>query len=226
MNIKIAIIGEDSDAEDVLFLGFKYFMPEKVILLVKKDQKKKVEKIKKNLDVFNINYDIREVSNFLELEEVFVNIKNIYDLYKNDSLVINVDTDYMSSCLALSSAFVNGILAIGMLEDKIITYPIMKFSYYNAINEKKMYLLNIINKKEEIESMEELSKLSGMSLPLIAYHLSGNRDSKGLVEMNLVETKRDGASIKIKLTQLGRLISANKIDVSSCSVSNKLKKKK
>ena len=135
------------------------------------------------------------------------------NLYKNDTLVINVDADYMTSCLALSSSFVNGVQAIGVLKDEVIAYPIMKFSYYNAINDKKMDILKLINDKGKFSSMEELSKKSKMSLPLIAYHLKGNRDSQGLVQMNLVETHKKDSSVCINLTELGKLIANGYVDI-------------
>jgi hypothetical protein len=159
------------------------------------------------------------------LEEVFRVIKEISQLYSKDNIVINVDTDYMSSCLALSSAFVNGIAAIGMMEDEIITYPIMKFSYYNAINEKKMSILRLIDEHSQIESMEKLSKLAEMSLPLIAYHLKGNRDSKGLVDMNLVKTYRENGSLSITLTELGKLIVKGYVDFECVDCDKRSKKK-
>lgn len=224
VNLVIAIIGEDEDAGEVLFKGFKKFPAQKVVLLVKEGQNEKAKDIIKDLEKFGIEYEERVVSEFLELEEVFREIKYVSDYYKDESIVINVDTDYMSSCLALSSAFVNGILAIGILKEEIMAYPIMKFSYYNAINEKKMELLRIISKEKKIRSMENLSKLSGLSLPLIAYHLKGNRDSKGLVEMNLVETKRESGSLSICLTDLGRLIVGNSVDF-VCSKSSEKGKK-
>lgn len=213
VNTLVAIIGEDRDAEEVLFKGFKNFYPESIILLTKSKCLKSSKKIKSNLSKFDINIDIEEISNFPQLEEVFMKIRDITNLFKGDTLVINVDTDYMTSCLALSSAFVNGVQALGILGDKIIVYPIMKFSYYNAINEKKMNLLKILNDKGKVGSMEELSKLSKMSLPLIAYHLKGNRDSKGLTEMNLVETKKKESSVCVSLTELGKLIANGYIDV-------------
>lgn len=224
-NIVIAIIGEDRDAEDVLFKGFKNFNPEKVILLTKEGYEKKSELISKNLTKFNIESNLKKVSSFLHLEEVFKEIKEISQLHSKDNIVINVDTDYMSSCLALSSAFVNGIAAIGMMEEEIITYPIMKFSYYNAINDKKMSILRIINEQGIIESMEKLSKLAKMSLPLIAYHLKGNRDSKGLVEMNLVKTERENGSLNVSLTELGKLIVKGYVDFECVDCDKRSKKK-
>ncbi len=223
-NILIAIIGEDSDASEMLFKGFKKFTPSKVVLLVKKKYEKKINSIEKELSKFGISSEHYLVSDFLHMEEVFMKIKDMSNLYSKDNIVINVDTDYMSSCLALSSAFVNGIAAIGVLKDEIIAYPIMKFSYYNAINEKKRFILETISKYQEIESMEKLSKLTKMSLPLIAYHLKGNRDSKGLIEMNLVEAQRKEGSISLKLTELGRLIVGGYIDF-NCNVKNNKKKK-
>lgn len=212
VNVVVAVIGEDSDASEILFKGFKKFPAKIVYLIVKKNYKKKAEDIKKELSKFDIDVTMDLASNFLELEEVFNIIRKVSQLYSNESVVINVDTDYMSSCLALSSAFVNGIQAIGVLEEELITYPIMKFSYYNAINEKKMKILQTLSKQGKVESMEKLSKLTKMSLPLIAYHLKGNRDSKGLVEMNLIETKRENGSLCIWLTDLGNLIVNGAVD--------------
>ena len=52
---------------------------------------------------------------------------------------------------------------------------------------RRWEILRHINNKGEFDSMEMLSKKSKMSLPLIAYHLRGNKDSEGLVSMNLVK---------------------------------------
>lgn len=205
-NIVIAILGEDEDARDILFEGFKKFEPDEVILLVKKDYKKKGKEIIKELNSKSILYKSQTISSEPHIEEVFLEVKKISQIYSNENIVINVDTDYFTSCLALSSAFVNGITAIGFMKEEIIVYPIMRFSYYNALNEKKLELLKLINKKKSIASMDELAKLSKMSLPLIAYHLRGNKDSKGLIEMNLVESKKEKGIVSLKLTSLGRLI--------------------
>jgi len=212
-NVQVAIIGEDSDAKEILFKGFKMFSPDIVVLIVKEKYIRKGEKIEKSLKELDINSKIFKVGNSLVLEEVFTKIKEIQNIYSKDILVINVDTDYMTSCLALSSAFVNGIAAIGILNEKIITYPIMKFSYYNAINEKKFEILKMIYKHEKIDSMEKLSRFTKMSLPLIAYHLKGNRDSEGLVEMKLVEANKHEGHVVLSLTELGKLIVQGSVDV-------------
>ena len=137
-NVLIGIVGEDKDCEEVLFKGFKRFYPDVVVLLVKSKYVKSAKRIEKNLRKHDIDINVYEISNFPSLEEVFMKIRDMQSLYDEDTIVINVDCDYMTSCIALSSAFVNGIAAIGILDDEIIAYPIMKFSYYNAVNDKKM----------------------------------------------------------------------------------------
>lgn len=214
-NVLLAIIGEDNDAKEILIKGFSHFLPETVILLTKSKYVKKSEKIKKELAKLNIETYSVDVSNYLHLEEVFMKITEISKSHSQDTVVINVDTDYMSSCLALSSAFVSGIQAIGILGEDVIAYPVMKFSYYNAINEKKMKIIKLLNDKGAVGSMDELSKLSKMSLPLIAYHLKGNRDSKGLVEMNLVETTKRDQTVCVSLTELGKLLANGYIEVNN-----------
>jgi hypothetical protein len=204
--VLISIIGEDDDAKEVLFKGFKEFSAKKVILLVKEGYEEHSKKIIKGLSLLHVNFEEKPFPENPQLEDVFLSIKEISEMYKDSQIVLNVDTDYYTSCLALSSAFVNGITAIGMLKDEIIVYPVMKFSYYHALNKKKMELLEIIAKEKCVESMEKLSQLANMSLPLIAYHLKGNRDSRGLEELNLVELKREKGSLKISLTPLGNLI--------------------
>jgi hypothetical protein len=205
-NVVIGIVGKDNDVSEMLFKGFKKFYPDKLELLIKENSTSNTKKIIKNLEQFGIEIETSQISSDAHLEEIFLSIKQISEKYTSHKLIINVETDYETSCLALSSAFVNGIQAIGILNDKIIAYPIMKFSYYNAINEKKLELLTIINKKQILNSMEELSKLAKISLPLIAYHLKGNKDSQGLIDMNLVETERIDGKLQLTLSDLGKLI--------------------
>lgn len=213
-NLLIAIVGEDNDVFEIIEMGLEYYFPQQVILLYKENRSNKLDKVMKRLNKAGImDIVIKQITKNPTLEEVFIEIKQISKNYSDKNIVINVDTDYYTSCISLSSAFVSGIQAIGILKDKIISYPIMKFSYYNAINDKKMEILKHLD-SEEFDSMEKLAKKSNMSLPLIAYHVRGNRDSKGLEEMKLVETNKIENSVNIKLTDLGKLLVKGHIDIS------------
>jgi hypothetical protein len=205
-NVQIAIIGADKDVQEVLYKGFRKFPVDTLILLIKQRYLKKSRNLIKSCEQQGISIVEEHISDSPSLEEIFSHISRLVLRYQDDAVVINVDTDYMTSCLALSSAFVNGIQAMGILDDEIIVYPVMKFSYYSAINQKKMEILSAIYERGTIPSMEELGREISMSLPLVAYHLRGNRESKGLIAMNLVHTERVDGAISLSLTDLGRLI--------------------
>lgn len=225
MYTMIGILGPDNDALDVLYRGMKGFGIDKVIVIAAKEFEYKAQEAKKDLEKFRIPVDIYKIKDHKHMEQVFDVIRQIKEIEKEKNLMINVDTDYMSSCLALSSAFVNGIQAIGMMDEEVIAYPIMKFSYYNALSDKKTTLLNLIFEKGQYNSFEELSKDTGMSLPLVTYHIKGTHNKPGLEEMGLVSAEKINGKIKVRLSQLGRLISKGCVDYERLDEKKKLKKK-
>src|SRR3989344_2966575 len=158
MEEMLAIIGGDDDADEVLYHGLKEFPSKKVILISPVEAAQKVQQIKNDMAKFKIPVETHEIKNPGSLEEVFGLINKINEKEKGNRLIINVDTDYMSSCLALSAAFVNGVQAIGVVNEQIIAYPIMKFSYYNALSTKKMKIMKELFKRGSFISFDELSK--------------------------------------------------------------------
>ena len=206
-NTMIAIIGEDNDAFDMLQKGLEEFPSERVVLIASERFEKKADKVSAKVQQGETKYvRITKIQNTASLEDVFITMKRIAEEEQGNSCIINVETDYMSSCLALSSAFVNGIQAIGVMRDKVIAYPIMKFSYYNTLTDKKMKILETLYENKDWTTVEDLQKSIKMSAPLISYHLNGNLKSKGLKEMGLVETKETKGRLQINLSTLGKLL--------------------
>jgi DNA-binding MarR family transcriptional regulator len=212
MFIVVGIVGEDSDAADVLYMGMRDFPAERVVLITEREFEKKCENIIKDLERFKIPTEIEYVKQKESMEEIFGKIRKISEKFSGKKILINVDTDYLSSCIALSSAFVNGVQAIGVLNDEIKAYPIMKFNYYNALSDKKLEILRAIYEKGKYDSIEGLSKTLKMSLPLVSYHIRGTRDKQGLEDMGLVETKKNQTKIEIYLSALGKLITKGYVD--------------
>ena len=212
MDVMVGIIGGDDDADEVLFHGLKEFPSKKVILVAPTGALKKVDQIKTDLAKFKIPVEMLDIKNPGSLEEVFSTINKIRDREQDNNVVINVDTDYMSSCLALSAAFVNGVQAIGIVNEQVMAYPIMKFSYYNALSDKKLKIMKELHKRGNYISFDELSKKVSMSLPLMSYHINGNLKSSGLNELGLVEIKEDGYRKEIRLNMLGRLLVKGQVD--------------
>ena len=202
-NIIIAPVGDNMDA---LFIGLREFPTEKVILLTPPERLEDAERAVQDLDRFKIPAKIMEIKGNI-WEEMFRKIAEISQAENNKNILVNTATgDRMTTCAATSAAFVNGIKAFSVDNGMTMLLPVLKFSYYRMLTDKKMEILKMLSKPDCCMSLEELSKRTKMSLPLISYHINGNLKSEGLKEMGLAETNEKKGRIEIKLSTLGRLL--------------------
>lgn len=203
-HIIIAPVGDNINA---LFIGIKEFSTELVILLSPKERLNSAKYAKNELEKFQIPCQIIEIKGDI-WEEMFVKIAEIKEQQKNKPILINTATgDKTSTCAATSAAFVNGLKAFSVENNQVMLLPVLKFSYYKLLTEKKLKILEILAKDSTCcSSLEELSKKTGMSLPLISYHINGNLKSEGLKELGLVDIEEQRGKIKINLSMLGKLL--------------------
>jgi DNA-binding transcriptional ArsR family regulator len=146
-------------------------------------------------------------------EAMFQKIAELKAVEKDKDIIINTSSgDRMTQCAATSAAFVNGLKAISVAGNNTMVLPVLKFSYYSMLTDKKMTILKLLNKPGCCSSLEELSKKTNMSLPLISYHINGNLKSEGLKEMGLVDTKENKGRISLMLSTLGRLLLKGYVD--------------
>jgi len=204
-NVVIAPVGEHMDA---LYVGIKEFPTERIILITPEKNLEKAEEAKEELKKFNIPVQIKEIKGHL-WEETFRAVADIKNIEKDQSILINVGTgDRDTRCAATSAAFVNGIRAFGVDDDNnAMLLPVLKFSYYKVITDKKMSILRTIyDEKNCCSSLDSLAKKTNMSLPLISYHINGTLKSEGLKQLGLVETEETKGRVKVVLTIQGRLL--------------------
>ena len=203
--MKYVVVAPVSENIDGLFVGIKEFSTSRVILITPKDKLETAKQAKKDLEKFQIPTQIKQIEGNL-WEEMFRVIAEIKKIEKD--IIINVATgDRMTRCAATSAAFVNGIKAFDVTQEGPMLLPVLKFNYYKMITEKKMQMLRIIYTEEKCcASLEELSKKTKMSLPLISYHINGNLKSEGLKDLGLVKTSEKKGKVAIELTMLGRLL--------------------
>ena len=202
-NIIIAPVGDNMDA---LFIGLREFPTERIILLTPPERVKDAERAMQDLDRFKIPAKIMEIKGNL-WEEMFRKVAEIKEAEKDKNILVNTATgDRLTTCAATSAAFVNGIKAFSVDNGMTMLLPVLKFSYYKMLTDKKMEVLKMIGKPDCCMSLEELSKRTKMSLPLISYHINGNLKSEGLKKMGLVETNEKKGRIEIKLSTLGRML--------------------
>ncbi|MBI2208117.1 hypothetical protein HYU50_01335 [Candidatus Woesearchaeota archaeon] len=199
----VAPVGDNMDA---LFVGLREFPTERVILISPEGKLDDANKAKKDLDKFKIPAQIVEIKGNI-WESMFQKIAEIKALEKDKDIIVNTATgDRMTTCAATSAAFVNGLKAMSVEGDMAMMLPVLKFSYYNMLTDKKMDILKLLSKPGCCASLEELSKKTKMSLPLISYHINGNLKSEGLKDMGLVETTESKGRIAVQLSTLGRLL--------------------
>ena len=203
-NIVVAPMGSNLDA---LFIGIREFPTEKIYLIVDENKINNAERAKKDLERFKIPVEIVTFKGDL-WEEIFKNISWIKERERNKNVLVNVATgDRDETCAAISAAFVNGIRAFSVTDGKPMLLPVLKFSYYKLLTDKKMEILRVLRKFENCcSSLEELSEKTKMSLPLMSYHINGNVKSEGLRKLGLIESEEKKGRIQVKLTTLGKLL--------------------
>lgn len=204
--MKSVIIAPVGDNVDALFIGLKELNVEKVVLIATKRLERKAESMMKDLQKFKIPAELVRIENY-NWEEVFRVVAEIKGREGKD-ILINVATgDTTSRCATTCAAFVNGIKAFDIVDDEVMMLPVLKFSYYRLIPERKMGILKYLYKNQDCcASLDELSKRLKMSPPLISYHINGTLKSEGLEKMGLIETMEGRRRTKLELTTLGKML--------------------
>ena len=191
-----------------LFVGIREFPTERVVLIAAPDQAKEAEKTRRELEKFKVPCKVIEIKGNV-WEETFRQVAEIKRMEGDDKrILVNVSTgDRETRCAATSAAFVNGIKAFGVADNDIWMLPILKFSYYKQLTDKKLSILKVLySNKDCCSSLEELSKKTHMSLPLLSYHINGNLKSEGLKELGVVDTTETKGKVTVTLTVMGRLL--------------------
>ena len=212
--LQIATFGQDKEG---ILAGIRNFPIHKLILLHYKDDVKLVEEFSSNLrSTLGISISLKLIAQpdiiRSAMEHVSQIIKEEGSNY--EQVLINVSAgDKMIGCAALSCAFVNGIKAFGTdMQGNPMLLPILKLSYNEIISDAKIKILQAIdNIGGSVESLEELSKNCDFGKPLLSYHIHGSSESKGLVQLGLVDVERlERGRTKITLNTLGKMLISTK----------------
>ncbi len=192
---------------DALYLGIRDFPTEKVYLIAAPESLKDAMAARESLEKFKIPAEILQIRGNL-WEETFEIIAKIRERVKERELIVNVATgDRDMRCAATSAAFVNGLKAISVMGDETMLLPVLKFSYYRLLSDRKMDILRTLYiEKDCCASLEEMSNKMKMSLPLLSYHINGTMKTEGLKRLGLVETVEEKGRVKVALTTLGKLL--------------------
>jgi hypothetical protein len=206
--LQIAIVGGNDDA---VFVGLRNFPAHKLILItpvVNAEQSRVLSA--KLADTLKLTVDIVEVKD----GSIQTMLDTIGELVRRDTdgfqdFLINVGPAGRDlACAGVTAAFVYGIRAFDVNGDQPEMFPIMKFSYTQAVTAPKLEILRAIQRSGgEVESLEVLSGIVNYGKPLLSYHIRGSQDSMGLEGLGLVEIERGKRGrLRVKLTSLGRTL--------------------
>ena len=146
-----------------------------------------------------------------DLNEVLEAVKSVYrdNCKEYDDFLMNVtEGGKLMSCTAISSAFIFGIRAFWVDPKGVHMLPILKLGYQRILSETKLTILGALaGKRGKVESLEQLSEMTGLEKSLISRHMNGTDDSQGLVDLGLVSVNRGSRGrIEVEITALGKIV--------------------
>jgi len=206
--LQIAVLGE---SEDAVLVGLRNFPAHKLTLLAGNDSMERALELSKRLtETLKLSVDVKQLRD-ASIQTMLEAIRQIIHAESESfqDFLINVGSaGKHEACAGVTAAFVHGIKAFDVVNERPIVLPVMKFSYAQAVTQPKMEILRAIERAGgDVESLEKLSALSNYGKPLLSYHIRGSDDGRGLEDLGLIEVERGKRGrLRLKLTSLGRML--------------------
>jgi len=213
--VQIATVGEDSAG---VLSGVRNAPANKLVLICYEREKEVAKRL-----AMSINETLKteaEVYDTIRPEHCYKDIMQVFSqiVEKNrpnyDDFLLNVSSGDKMICIAAAvTSFILGFKAFFCKGDECVMLPPMKLSYTEMVSEVKLNILRALDKAGgEVESLDELSKLTNYGKPLLSYHIHGSEDARGLIDLGLAEaTRHSRGKTKVTLTTLGKMLLVEKI---------------
>ena len=212
--VQIATVGEESEG---VLAGLRNVPANKLVLICyggHKDVAKHLsvsisEKLKLDVSVYDA---ISREHSYESIMGVFSAIVS-KNMEEYDEFLLNISSGDKMICIAASTAaFVLGIKVFYCKRNECVMLPPLKLSYPEMISSVKLSILSALDKAGgDVESLDELTKLTGHDKPLLSYHIHGTEDARGLIELGLVKAVRHSrGKSKVTLTALGKILLVEK----------------
>jgi hypothetical protein len=214
--LQIATVGEDPGG---VLSGVRNAPANKLVLVCyerDKDVAKRLatsiqETLKTEAEVYD---NVRPEHCYKDIMQVFSSMveknKEVFD-----DFLLNVSSGDKMICIAAAvTSFILGFKAFFCKGDECVMLPPMKLSYTEMVSEVKLNILRALDKAGgEVDSLDELSKLTNYGKPLLSYHIHGSEDARGLIDLGLAEaTRHSRGKTKVLLTTLGKMLLVEKIE--------------
>lgn len=213
--VQIATVGDDSRG---VLAGVRNAPVNKLVLICYDRDKETAKRLSTSITE-TLKTDV-EIYDTIKMEHCYKDTMQVFTqiVEKNkvhfDDFLLNVSSGDKMICIAAAvTSFILGFKAFFCKGDECVMLPPMKLSYTEMVSEVKMEILRALDKAGgEVESLDELGKLTRYGKPLLSYHINGSEDARGLIELGLAESIRGPRNrTKVKLTSLGKMLLVGKI---------------
>ena len=214
--VQIATLGEDTSG---VLAGVRNAPSNKLVLICYQHDRETAkrlatsitETLKTDVDLYD---NVRVEQSYKDIMRVFSEI-----MEKNrdqfDEYLLNVSSGDKMICIAAAvTSFILGFKAFFCKGDECVMLPPMKLSYTELVSEVKLSILKALDKAGgEVDSLDQLSKLTNYGKPLLSYHIHGSEDARGLIDLGLADAVRHSrGKTKVRLTTLGKMLLVEKIE--------------
>jgi hypothetical protein len=214
--LQIATVGEDSAG---VLSGVRNAPVNKLVLICYERDRDTAKRLSTSITE-TLKTDV-EVHDTIRFEHCYKDTMQVFSqiLENNkahfDDFLLNVSSGDKMICIAAAvTSFILGFKAFFCKADECIMLPPMKLSYTEMVSDVKLNILKALDQTGgEVDSLDELSKLTNYGKPLLSYHIHGSEDARGLIDLGLAEAVRHSrGKTKVTLTTLGKMLLVEKID--------------
>jgi len=206
--LQIALLG---GSDEPVFVGLRNFPAHKLLLITLPENaaqsKSLAAKLEDALKLSASMIEIHDGSIQSMLDTIGQILQGETDGFQD--FLINIGSAQKElACAGVVAAFLYGIKVFDVKGDHPEMYPVMRFSYAQAVTSPKLEILRAIERSGgDVESLEALRGIVNYGKPLLSYHIHGSPESKGLEALGLVEIERGKRGrLRVKLTPLGRTL--------------------
>jgi len=213
--VQIATVGEDSGG---VLAGVRNAPANKLVLICYERDKEVTKRLATNI-METLKTDV-DVYDQIKVEQSYKDIMQVFSqiVEKNkgqyDDFLLNVSSGDKMICIAAAvTSFILGFKAFFCKGDECVMLPPMKLGYTELVSEVKLNILRALDKAGgEVDSLDQLSKLTNYGKPLLSYHVHGSEDARGLIDLGLAEAIRHArGKTKVRLTTLGKMLLVERI---------------
>lgn len=205
--LQISVVGDDPEP---ILVGVREYPVRKLVLLHRSDAKAHVHDIEVRLRPLKLDIERRQIEGDVILATIQAITRIVAEHGASfDDVYVNISGgDEVMAAAALSGAFLNGGKAFSVRNGNTHQMPVLKFSYRNLVSDSKFKVLRaLVEAGGDVDSLTDLSELSGLDKPLLSYHIRGDHESEGLETLGLVEVDRGvQGRLEIHVTPMGELL--------------------